>query len=1420
MIAPPFYEMTRFLQRLLTCWLLGLLPALGTAQPGPEGYRFEHLTVNEGLSHSDAMCVVQDGAGFIWVGTNDGIDRYDGYTLKKYQLPVNTRNGLSGNRIRALHVDRRGRLWVGAESSGVSLFDATQDRFVNLSQVGPVANQPVAQVLSQAGVEAITSDARGRIWVGTYQHGAFVLDVDQRGRMTRLSQVALAGRSSAACRVSALVADRDGTLWIGTIGDGLRYVRARNTTARLPVAVVAPLSAPSIQALHLDRRGDLWLATNQRIFWVPPANRRAMRDLAAHPLPHPHLDILSIHLDSFGQLWAGTAHGLYRWSPRSAPSGDLLLPIVVDKPSLYLPMDAEPFSINSVRIHQMIEDRYQVLWLGTSAGGLNKVDLRHKPFGLLRGQIDQHPTLPTNYVNAIYKDTTHNWLWIGTRNGFSRYDLTTKTYRNYLDRPLPGNATGIDVAALFKASDGTLWVGTQNHGLLTLRGETLSLPPGLSGQKHLENPMVELILEDRYHTIWVATYNLGLLRFSREGKLLQHVHRGNSPLPTNQFSFLLYDPTKDILWASTRDVGVLKLKITPDSLTFLKQFSYDPKNSNSLSVNYAWPLLKDRRGTLWIGTIGGGLNKLTTDAQGREVVQRCTRWLPHTNVESLLEDEQGQLWLGGVGLVRVNPVNRQWVHYDVADGLQSNSFKVRAACRAADGTFYFGGINGITYFQPRQIQPNPYPPLVRLTGLRLDNKPVAVGETIHGRVVLPKPLDHTERLTIEAVENDFSVEFVGLNYANPQKHTYAYRLLGYNDTWVYPAPGQRTASFANLPAGDYTLLVKAGNGEGRWSTQPATLRVTVRSPWWKTGWAYLLYGVVVVGALGLSRRITLAQQTLKNTLALEKFRAEKEKEMTEVKLRFFTNVSHELRTPLTLILGPMEELATHTGPLPGLRDKVTLMHTQTRKLLDLVNQLMDFRKVESGQMALRASRGDVVRFLTEIFLIFKLKAEEAGLDYAMDAPAEAVFLYFDRSKLEITLTNLLSNAFKYTPRGGKIRVSAAVVGTPDTPALFEEGKLLDNYLSITVQDWGMGMEADEVDKIFNLYYQASQTETLRITGTGIGLSLVRQFVEAHAGEVTVQSAVGTGTTFTLRLPFGHAHLAPTDIREETPAPEVLHFATTGLSEVDAALLTDFPTTRTDSLRLLLVEDNEEVRQYLQQLFEATFEVFTAVDGLEGWGKTLSLLPDLVVSDVMMPRSDGLELCQKIKTHPKTMHIPVMLLTARVAAVYELEGLETGADEYMAKPFNPKILYAKVAALLQNRFKLKAYHQRERILEPTETAIPNADKLFLEKAMQIVEAHLPDPDFSVQVLVQEVGVSQSVFYRRIKSITGQSVVEFIRDVRMKRAAQLLASTPMRISEIAYQVGIEDLTYFRKTFQKRYNRSPSEYARQHRETEKVE
>jgi signal transduction histidine kinase/ligand-binding sensor domain-containing protein/DNA-binding response OmpR family regulator len=1412
--------MLKKLYESLICLFLFVFTMLtSSAQRVPEQFRFEQITVDQGLSHSDAMCVVQDKEGFIWVGTNKGINRYDGYEIRRYDLSLDDQTGISANRIRSMHVASSGALWVGVERAGLFWYDALHDRFLPIAQM-PGANQlpEIVNFLSSTNVMSIVSDKHNRLWVGTQRHGVIVLQLDGQQKITGANRIRL-GINASDPPISKIVKDNIGNIWIGTLANGLWFYKNQSIhLSKQGARQVRFLGTRDIRALHADRHGDLWIGAENQILRASKSELEAAEKIAPKALTLTFALIENLFVDSLHRLWISTRHGLLLASSINPTESDA--PINQQNIRTFLPMDSDPYSINSVRVHEVLEDSFNNLWFATSAGGLNLLNLRSKPFGHLRRHVTEKSTPADNYINAIYHNQADNKLWIGTRNGFASYNPQTETYQNYLNRELSGSTNGTDVSCIYKASDGTLWIGTRYGGLFTMKSDGSSPLKRIAASSDFApwySISIESIVEDKQGTIWIASFNAGIYSYNKNGTFIRGYNSHDKLLPTVQFTSLCYDSQENILWAATRDVGLLKMQTDGRQLKLIQQFSHEPGNPNSLKTNYTWPLLLDKQSNLWIGTIGGGLHKLEKEQSGIQIIKRYSPWISETDIESLLQDRDGNIWIGGAGLYQFNPETKRVFYYDVSDGLQSNSFKIGAAYAADNGKLYFGGTNGITYFDPKLVKPNSLPPVVQFTEFRILNQVVGIGDTLNGRVLLQKPLSDLQDIHIQPKENDFSIEFTGLNFVNPSKQQYAYKLEGYNRDWIKTTAGQRMATFANLPAGSYTFLVKASNDDGIWSAKPASLHIIVAPPWWKTWWAYLLYTLLAMTAFAIYRRIEMAKQSLKSKLALETFRVEQEKEMTDSKLRFFTNISHELRSPLTLILGPMEELVSEGHDNQNTsREKMMLVHKQTHKLLELVNQLMEFRKLESGHVSLRAQKSKAVCFIEEVFLIFKLKAQELHIDYAIQKPDIDPEVYFDQNKLEIILVNLLSNAFKFTPEGGKIRVCISIAGTAGQDALFEAEAPLDNFLQITVRDWGIGMQPGDEQKIFDPYYQASETETLRMVGTGIGLSLVKQFVLAHHGNITVESKPSEGSIFTIRLPFGRKHLSDEQIIEkqvqsELPAQELIP----DLNKAQLQQLESDPT-QLNASRLLIVEDSEEVRNYLVDLFSSSFTVLTAVDGIDGWEKTQETVPDIVVSDVMMPRSDGLELCQKIKQNPKTQHIQVLLLTARSTAANELEGIQIGADEYMAKPFNPNLLYAKVVVMLRERRRLKEYYQKQLLMQPTDIVIPNSDRELLEKAMSIVESNLANPEFNVQFLVREMGMSQSTFYRHIKSITGQSVVEFIRDIRIKRAAQLLAATTHRVSEVANLVGFEDIKHFRKTFQELYEISPSEYIRQHRQS----
>ncbi len=1348
---------------VLACLLTGVFGRL----PAQSDFRFEHITVNEGLAHSDALSVLQDRDGFIWIATNNGINRYDGYELKNYLLPNSNFNGLYNNRIQSLELDGDGRIWATADEQGVFYYDSSTDGFRNLAELA--TDSSTRTLLLQITARSLLTGHNGHLYIGTRSHGLLVISLTPEKRIKTLRRIPFLLQGTA-ITVYKLAEDTGGNLWVGTLGTGLWRLEKDTFIPHR----VAQWPHENVRALLFRPDQTLWAGSDNTV---------ARIHTGAVPtvewLKDSFASINCFFEDSFGRFWIGTNFGLHLLRDIRPAEGNRLT--YTDQ---VFSVDSDnPFGINSNRVHQVFEDSFHNLWFAASSGGLNKISLLAKPFGIIN-RTNNHE-LPDDYINTLWNEP--GVLWIGTRNGFSRYDKASRTFRNFLDNPVAGSTTHISVSSIYDAGDGYLWVASRENGIYRLNKKSLVLQrlEDVPGQRAWSGIEPLCIREDGQGRIWIATFYAGIYIFDKNGHFIQTLNTGNSALPADRITALLYDQEEEVMWASTRDAGVVKLQLKNGELTLLNHFFFTPESRESMKVNYAWPLHKDRKGRIWVGTLGGGLH-LIHKVNGKEVISRYDQWLPESNVETIQEGDHGELWIGGRGLYRFDPEKKSYLHFDVADGLQSNSFKIGAAAKDTDGTLYFGGINGISYFKPSGVTQNPYPPKMQITRVRIVHYELSATPP-NPRAILSGPFSPADRITLKDSENDFTIEFVGLNFHNPRKQQYAYRLEGYHDHWIPLLPGQRMAAFASLPAGDYTFKVQADNGDGVWSEEPATLKLRILPPWYKTWWAYAFYVVAALSALTWYRRLRARQRDLQNKIALEQMEKQKEKELSDMKLSFFTNVSHELRTPLTLIIHPAEDLMQSVPLQTEARRKAELVHKQAHKLLSLVNQLMDLRKIESGNMKVQLQNADIIAFVRELFLIFKIKADELNIRYTLDTFREEALVSFDPAKLEIILTNLLSNAFKYTPEGGDVQLS---VNRPD-----------EDHLRIRVSDSGQGMRPEDLKHIFEPFYQVVRKDRPKAPGTGIGLSLVRELVQVLGGTIHVESELGSGSAFEVRLPCGAA--AEGQVEEVKSESQIPH---------ETLLPEDMEEPLSDH-RLLIVEDNADLRTYLKGIFGPHLKISTAENGKEGLALALEQLPDIILSDVMMPEMDGLELCEKIKNNPKTAHIPVVLITARAAAVHELEGLESGADDYIVKPFNPQILFSKVQSLLINRRKLREHFQRQILMEPSTSDIPDADRAFIREAMEIVEHNLANKQFGVQSLVSESGMSQSAYYRKLKNITGQSVVEFIRDVRLKRAAQLLTTGQFRVTEVMDQVGIEDYKYFRSAFQKLYNLSPSEYAKNH-------
>ncbi|HVV03603.1 MAG TPA: ATP-binding protein, partial [Puia sp.] len=803
-------------------------------------------------------------------------------------------------------------------------------------------------------------------------------------------------------------------------------------------------------------------------------------------------------------------------------------------------------------------------------------------------------------------------------------------------------------------------------------------------------------------------------------------------------------------------------------------------NPASLSNNNVISIKEDSRGLIWVGT-REGLN-VFNKKEGDFTIFRRGDGLPDNAILNILEDNDHQLWLSTPnGLsrvtVRVDPqtghVTCRYTNYDQTYGLQGKEFNENAALKTGTGELIFGGGNGFNIFDPQKLRASPHHSQLIFTDLQVFNKTVGIGEKLNGHVILPQSITESRQITLRPNENVFSIGFAALDFLDAQKVKYAYMLEPFNKDWLV-GDGRR-AVYTNLDPGDYTFKVRSADEDGSWNEQVLELNIKILPPFWKTPLAYILYSLLLIGALLLARHILLQRAAMRFALAQERKEAHRLHELDMMKIRFFTNVSHEFRTPLSLILTPLDKIIQHTDD-PARKAQFNLIHRNARRLLNMVNQLLDFRKLEVQELRLNTSKGDIIRFIKELSYSFADIAEKKNIDFSFREATPSLCAFFDPDKMERIIFNLLSNAFKFTPEGGEVEVVLN----------FNDGTLI-----LKVRDTGIGIEKDKQEKIFERFFQNEIPGSMVNQGSGIGLAITWEFVRLHNGTIKVESEPGEGSCFTVTLPVVIAE-------EEVAGPVAA-----------APLEEEKKGKKSKKQTVLLVEDNEDFRFYLKDNLREYFNIQEAVNGKEGWQKTLGSHPDLVVTDISMPEMNGIDLCRKIKEDKRTAFIPVILLTALTGEEQQLRGLETGANDYMTKPFNFEILLSKIRNLLTQQETARKTYQKQVEASPSHPKVESSDEKFIRQALDLVEKNMANPDFSVEEMSRELFISRVALYKRLLALTGKTPIEFIRSTRLKRAAQLLEKSQHTVSEIAYEVGFNNPKYFSRYFKAEFGVLPSAY-----------
>lgn len=1337
-------------------------------------YRFTRINVDHGLSHNQIKSIFRDRQGFLWIGTISGLNRYDGYSIKVFRSIPGDSTSLINSDVNKVFEGPGGKLWIHTWT-GTNVFDPATGRFDrNANRLLKSFSIPEGQI------NDIIRDSRGDHWFIHDTQGIYRYS-ESTGQTTPFVHVDGDTTGISTNDVAALAEDASGNIWLLHSNGILEKIDSRSGKVVQRDFTLSTRFRGEIREYNMvsDRDGDLWchVSNDNAGLFVFASSAGTWRHLNVDSKPSLNANIIrSVVQDDDGIIWIATDHGGINLFDKSLQTITYILNI---------PGDEKSISQNSVNV--LYKDHDGVMWAGTFKNGVCYYHKNINRFQLLQHRLSDAESLPYNDINVVVEDDRQN-LWIGTNGGGLIYfDRKLNKFRQYLHDPNNSNSLSTNViVSLCLAKDGKLWVGTYFGGLNCFDGRKfVRFKHDPDDPNSLADDSVWEIFEDSDGKLWIGTLSRGVDLYDPAKKHFRHFNTNSTNSIHANYITSFEEDQRGNLWVGT-GYGIEVFERKSETFThYLNQLD----DSASLSNNSVLAIFEDSRGFVWVAT-HGGLNLFNPQ------LKKFRSWtvehgLPHNSILTIVEDNRGHLWFStphGISHATINyepgradSLSIAFKNYDQDDGLQGVQFNENAACKTSAGEIIFAGPKGLNIFRPESIPINRKKPRVLLTDLQIFNKSVRVDEPVNGKVILRKTIEQTESITLKHSDNVFSVEFAAPGPFLPQKIQYQYKLAGFDRDWNTTNADHRRVTYTNLDPGEYTFSVRAANNDGIWNEEPTSLVITVLPPFWKTKTAFLVYAVVILGLLFFARWLVLYNERINFRIQREREEANRRHELDMIKIKFFTNVSHEFRTPLSLILTPMEKLlkSAHDG---DQRKHLELIHRNARRLLTLVNQLLDFRKIEMDEVRFSPSKGDAVAFVREVYHSFSDLSEKKNIHFAFNAPTTRLETLFDHDKLEKILFNLLSNAFKFTPENGNVALS---IDTIDY-----EGK---NTLRISVQDDGIGIPEDKLERVFERFFQDDLPGTLLNQGSGIGLSIAHEFVKMHGGSIKVDSAPGKGSCFTVLIPMA-------DLTTEGA----------GVS----ATAVPAPVKKVDERRkkpvLLIVEDNEDFRFYLKDNLKLNFSIVEASNGRQGMERALESIPDLIVSDIMMPEEDGLELCKKVKGDPRTSHIPVILLTARSADEQRLMGYECGADDYVTKPFNFEILLSRMQNLIAQREAFqKAFNKRIEIVTG-EVPITSMDEKLIQKAIKIVEENLSDPDFSVERFSREVGMSRVHLYKKLLSLTGKTPIEFIRTIRLQRAAQLLEKSQLSVSEIAYQVGFNNPKYFSKYFRDQFHTLPSLYA----------
>ncbi|GAA4958583.1 hybrid sensor histidine kinase/response regulator [Algibacter aquimarinus] len=1328
-----------------------------------KAYQFVHLSNTEGLSQSSVIAIHQDNLGQIWIGTRDGLNKYDGNNFTIYRNESDNPNSISSNDILAIKQDSEGYIWIGTYN-GLNRFNPKTGRFKRYFHKQDNSS------ISNNTVSIIEELSTGEILIGSTEG----LSIYNRETASFKSYLTNSNEElKEGLNVLSILETQNKKIYIGTNSGLYELIILDDNTE---FKIINNTKKLFIQDLVETPSETLLLASKtESVLEYNPKTNRLSNYFLEDELEEGTNNVRQLLFDNDNQLWVGTYNGI---KIVNANKEVLLLRANIN----------DPKSLSKSSIKSLFKDKKGSIWIGTYYGGINIWDDSNINFLNLNQSI-AGKGLSYNVVSSIasYNDL----VFFGTEGGgITVFNKKDNSYK-YINKEITKQLSDNNIKSLLVLKD-ELWIGTFNKGVRIYNIKTKTFNTSILSNElknYTDDIGIYSIKQDNNQNIWLGTFGKGLIVYNLKSKMFKTFEFSNNSkktLSSNLIRTITLD-SKNNIWVGT-EKGLNKIGQSGDVVRYFYEASLQ-YGDDILSV------FEDSNTNIWVGTKTKGLFKL----ENSEFVP--VDFLAKNNivssVHSIEEDEKNQLWIStNQGVVKYNLENNTSIFYNQKDGLISNEFNDNASFKIGKSEFYFGSPFGVTYFNSNALITNKYTPKVILTDFTVKNEPIHVDDKYD---VLTKTLPYTESISLKYDQGNFSISFATPNFINSNNNSYKYRLIGLESEWNETS--NNTVAYTIQNSGKYVFEVKGANSDGIWNDSITKLKLNIAPAPWRTWWAFTIYGLLILLALYFLINILKSRTKLRHDLQLESLETERTKEINKSKLEFFTNISHEFRTPLALILGPLNQIIEDYRGSSKMYKKLLVIENSANHLLHLINRLMDFRKFENNIYKLQAAEGNIVKFLREIYLSFTEFAKNGDYDFNFICDEDVVLLYYDRNKLERVFYNLISNAFRYTPKGGEIIIRV---------------RKNNNTVCIQIEDTGVGIAKEYHDKIFERFFEVSvnnQPDNNYNKGTGIGLSIVKNIVELHKGTIKVQSNTNDiGSIFSVSLLLGSKHLDETEIIQNFKFSDDVSQYVTQLNKPSDFTYDSFEEDiyEEEKQTILLVEDHKPLRKFIKSLLKVTYNVIEAENGKVGFKKAKKESPDLIISDVIMPKMTGTELCSAIKSDIITSHIPIILLTSRSSLIYKLEGLERGADDYISKPFDVKEFKLRIKNLLKTRDKLREKFISNEGLKPEDVLVSSFDEKLYKKALQIVNDNIGNESFDIPYFCSELGVSRTMLFTKIKAWSNFTPNEFILHFRMKRAAQLLEQGKINISQVSYQVGYKNPKYFSKSFQKKFGETPTQYA----------